>query len=234
MSVALVVTFSNLYIVITILLGVIVLREPVTALKVAGLASTFAGVLILAHPPGRYGVRTETSARGKAIPVRGFIIMAAYIALIGVGAFLEKPALRGLDPTQLNVVQSLAMTVVAAVALAVAGPRLPKAKRTLARDSGRHDDWSGLRVLLPWAAGPARVRRGRILKRIHRRHRVALDRSDAPATYQTAGCRNRTNAGWGHVACAVGRLNLHSKGTHALLGSAACADRDPAGTKSHF
>ena len=132
MSVALVVTFSNLYIVITILLGVIVLREPVTALKVVGLASTFAGVLILAHPPGRYGVRTETSARGKALRVRGFIIMASYVALIGVGAFLEKPALRGLDPTQLNVVQSLAMTVVAGVALAVAGPRLPKAKRTLA------------------------------------------------------------------------------------------------------
>ena len=132
MSVALVVTLSNLYIVITILLGVIVLGEPVTALKVAGLAATFIGVLILAHPPGRYGVRTESSAPGKGTPVRGLIFMAAYVALIGVGAFLEKPALRGLDPTQLNAVQSLAMTVVAGVALALAGPQLPKAKRTLA------------------------------------------------------------------------------------------------------
>ncbi|MGH7761482.1 MAG: EamA family transporter [Candidatus Dormibacteraceae bacterium] len=132
MSVSLVVTFSNLYIVGTVVLGVVVLREPVTALKVAGLAATLAGVLILAHPPGRYGVRTETGARGKAIPVRGFIIMAAYVVLVGVGAFLEKPALRGLDPTQLNAVQSLAMTVVAGVALAFAGPPLPKGKRTLA------------------------------------------------------------------------------------------------------
>lgn len=132
MPVSLVVTFSNLYIVITILLGVVVLGEPVTALKVAGLACTLVGVLVLAHPPGRFGVHSQARTDSKAIPFRAFIVMAVYIVLIGVGAFLEKPALKGLDATQLNGLQSLAMTVVAAVALAVEGPRLPMTKRALA------------------------------------------------------------------------------------------------------
>jgi EamA-like transporter family len=39
LSVAMVVTFSNLYIVITTLLGIVVLGERVTALKIAGLAT---------------------------------------------------------------------------------------------------------------------------------------------------------------------------------------------------
>jgi len=132
MPVSLVVTFSNLYIVITILLGVVVLGEPLTALKVAGLACTLVGVLVLAHPPGRFGVHSQARTDSKAIPFRAFIVMAVYIVLIGVGAFLEKPALKGLDATQLNGLQSLAMTVVAAVALAVEGPRLPMTKRALA------------------------------------------------------------------------------------------------------
>lgn len=133
MPVSLVVTFSNLYIVITILLGLVVLGEPVTALKIAGLVCTLAGVLFLAHPPGRFGVHSQAATDSKAIPLRAFMVMAVYIVLIGVGAFLEKPVLKGLDATQLNGLQSLAMTVVAAVALAVEGPRrLPMTKRALA------------------------------------------------------------------------------------------------------
>ena len=58
--------------------------------------------------------------------------MASYIAIIGVGAFLEKPALRGLDATQLNGLMAIAMTAVAALGLAVKGPRPPMTKRTLA------------------------------------------------------------------------------------------------------
>jgi drug/metabolite transporter (DMT)-like permease len=50
----------------------------------------------------------------------------------GSGAFLEKPALRGLDATQLNGLVAIAMTAVAAIALAVKGPQLPMTKRTLA------------------------------------------------------------------------------------------------------
>lgn len=131
LPVSLVVTFANLYIVITILLGVFVLGEPVTALKIAGLAGTLAGVLVLAHPPARYGVNLETSSGTKALPVRAFVIMGTYIVLSGVGAFLEKPALRGLDATQLNGLQAIAMTAVAGIALAVEGPRLPMTKRTI-------------------------------------------------------------------------------------------------------
>jgi drug/metabolite transporter (DMT)-like permease len=131
LPVSLVVTFANLYIVITILLGVFVLGEPVTALKIAGLAGTLAGVLVLAHPPARYGVNLETSSGTKALPVRAFVIMGTYIVLSGVGAFLEKPALRGLDATQLNGLQAIAMTAVASIALAIEGPRLTMTKRTL-------------------------------------------------------------------------------------------------------
>ena len=47
LPVSLVVTLSNLYIVITIVLGIVVLHEPVTALKIAGLTCIVAGVLIL-------------------------------------------------------------------------------------------------------------------------------------------------------------------------------------------
>jgi drug/metabolite transporter (DMT)-like permease len=58
--------------------------------------------------------------------------MAGYIVIIGVGAFLEKPALRGLDATQLNGLVAIAIAAVAAIALAVKGPRPPMTKRTLA------------------------------------------------------------------------------------------------------
>ena len=54
-----------------------------------------------------------------------------YIVMIGVGAFLEKPALKGLTATQLNALMGIAMTAVAGIALAVRGPRLPMTKRTL-------------------------------------------------------------------------------------------------------
>jgi drug/metabolite transporter (DMT)-like permease len=131
LPVSLVVTFANLYIVITIFLGVVVLGEPITALKVAGLGCTLAGVLVLAHPPARNGVQLETGPDNKLVPIRAFVIMGTYIVLSGVGAFLEKPALRGLDPTQLNGLQAIAMTAVAGIVLVVKGPRLPMTKRTV-------------------------------------------------------------------------------------------------------
>src|SRR2546425_884563 len=75
LPVSLVVPFANLYIVITILLGIVVLGEPVTTLKIAGLVCTLAGVLVLAHPPAKYGVHLETSSGTKALPVRAIVIM---------------------------------------------------------------------------------------------------------------------------------------------------------------
>jgi len=158
LPVSLVVTLSNLYIVITIVLGIVVLHEPVTVLKIAGLTCTMAGVLVLGHPPGRYAAHPEASSAstpdaahpeassagtpdaahpgagsaGTPRQARGFAIMGIYVVMIGVGAFLEKPALKGLAATQLNALMGIAMTAVAGIALAVKGPRLPMTKRTLA------------------------------------------------------------------------------------------------------
>jgi drug/metabolite transporter (DMT)-like permease len=127
-----VVTFSNLYIVITTLLGIVVLGERVTALKIVGLACILVGVVLLAHPPARYAVTPEAaSSDKKMVGLRALGIMTIYVIIVGVGAFLEKPALKGLDATQLNGLMAIAMTAVAGVALAVRGRRLPMTRRTL-------------------------------------------------------------------------------------------------------
>jgi len=129
---SLVVVLSNLYIVITFLLGITLLHEPVTALKTGGLVLTLGGVLLLVNPPSsRYAVHSATSSAKKAPPVRGFLLIGAYVVLIGIGAFLEKPALRGLDATQLNGLMAIAMTAVALVAFAVEGPRMPMSLQSL-------------------------------------------------------------------------------------------------------
>jgi drug/metabolite transporter (DMT)-like permease len=130
LSVSLVVIFSNLYIVITTLLGIVVLGERVTALKIAGLACILVGVVLLSHSPARYGVNPEASSNNKMFQWRAYVIMATYVVIVGVGAFLEKPALKGLDATQLNGLMAIAMTAVAVAALAVRGHRLPMTKRT--------------------------------------------------------------------------------------------------------
>jgi transporter family protein len=131
LPVSLVVTLSNLYIVITIVLGIVVLHEPITVLKIIGITCTMAGVLVLAHPHTRYAAHPEASSASTPLQARGLVIMGIYIVMIGVGAFLEKPALKGLAATQLNALMGIAMTAVAGIALAVKGPRLPMTKRTL-------------------------------------------------------------------------------------------------------
>jgi bacterial/archaeal transporter family protein len=132
MPVSLVVTFSNLYIVITTMLGIVALGEGVTVLKITGVGCTVAGVVLLARAPVRYGVDPDVDSAGKAPSGRAFVIMATYVVIIGVGAFLEKPALRTLDATQLNGLMAIAMTAVAGVALAVKGTWLPMTRGTLA------------------------------------------------------------------------------------------------------
>lgn len=129
---SLVVVLSNLYIVITFLLGITLLREPVTALKIGGLVLIVGGVVLLANPPSsRYAVHSATSVAKKAPPARAFLLMAGYVVIIGIGAFLEKPALRGLDATQLNGLMATAMTAVALVAFALEGPRMPMSMQSL-------------------------------------------------------------------------------------------------------
>jgi drug/metabolite transporter (DMT)-like permease len=129
---SLVVVLSNMYIVITFLLGITVLHEHFTALKIAGLVLTVAGVLLLASPPSsRYAVHSATSVAKKAPPARAFLVLGGYVVIIGVGAFLEKPALGGLDATQLNGLMAIAMTAVALVAFGVEGPRMPTSRQSL-------------------------------------------------------------------------------------------------------
>jgi len=129
---SLVVTLSNLYIVITCLLGMTFLHESITFAKIAGLALTLGGVLLLAHPPSsRYGVHSATSVARKRPSVRALMTMGGYIVIIGIGAFLEKPALRGLDATQLNGLMAIAMTAVALVAFVVEGSRMPMSTRAM-------------------------------------------------------------------------------------------------------
>jgi drug/metabolite transporter (DMT)-like permease len=129
---SLVVVLSNLYIVITFLLGITLLHEPFTALKIGGLILTLGGVLLLANPPSsRYAVHSAISVAKKAPPARAFLVMGGYVVVIGIGAFLEKPALRGLDATQLNGLMAIAMTAVALVAFAVEGPRMPMPLQSL-------------------------------------------------------------------------------------------------------
>lgn len=127
-----VVTFSNLYLVVTILLGIVVLGEPVTTLKIVGLGCTLVGVVLLGRAPSRYGVNANGSSSEIRHPGRAFLIMATYVVIIGVGAFLEKPVLRRLDATQLNGLMAIAMTAVAIIALTLKRERLPITKRSLA------------------------------------------------------------------------------------------------------
>lgn len=131
MRVSLVVTFSNLYLVVTIVLGIVVLSEPVTLLKVTGLGATLVGVLVLSHAPARYGISHDPGIEVATLPKRGIAVMAAYVAIVGVAAFLEKPALKGLDPAQLNALMAIAMTGVAGTALGISGARLPETRRAL-------------------------------------------------------------------------------------------------------
>ena len=64
---------------------------------------TLVGVLVLAHPPSsRYAVHSANSVAKHAPPARAFLVMGGYVVIVGLGAFLEKPALRGLDAVQLN------------------------------------------------------------------------------------------------------------------------------------
>ena len=76
LPVSLVVTLSNLYIVITIVLGIVVLHEPVTGLKIAGLICIVArpGARDRRHPHRR---RLHQGRRGRARyrqAVRSFLI----------------------------------------------------------------------------------------------------------------------------------------------------------------
>jgi drug/metabolite transporter (DMT)-like permease len=125
-----VVTLANLYLVVTVVLGMVVLHEPASLLTIGGLTCTFASMLMLVRPPGKYGVHSSATWR-KAPGLRAYGVMGLYIVLIGVGTFLEKPLLSTMDATQFNALQAIAMTAVAGIAVAVTGPHPPRTTRTV-------------------------------------------------------------------------------------------------------
>jgi drug/metabolite transporter (DMT)-like permease len=130
MPVSTVATLSNLYLVVTTLLGIAILGESITALKVGGLVAMIAGALLLDAAPVRFGVQGSAGGTQRTA-LRPLLIMAAYTVLVGVSTFLEKPVLRHLDATELNAFVATGMMLVAAAALALHGPSLPMQWRTL-------------------------------------------------------------------------------------------------------
>jgi drug/metabolite transporter (DMT)-like permease len=99
-------------------------------LKLGGLIAMIAGALLLDAAPARFGVRGGGGGKQRTA-LRPLLIMGAYTLLVGVSAFLEKPVLRYLDPTELNAFMATGMTIVAGAALAMHGPGLPMHWRTL-------------------------------------------------------------------------------------------------------
>ena len=86
----------------------------------------------MTYPPAsRYGVHSASSSAKNAPPMRAFLMMGGYVVIVGIGAFLEKPALLALDATQLNALMAVAMTAVACVAFAVEGPKVQMSLRSL-------------------------------------------------------------------------------------------------------
>jgi uncharacterized membrane protein len=125
LPVSVVVSLANRYIVITVLLGVVFLHENITLLKIAALALTVTGALLLTHGPARHGTHALERPTQRTHRFWAFGILGLYVTLIGVSTFLEKPALQRLDATQLNALLAIGMLAVAVVAL-VAHRRPPR------------------------------------------------------------------------------------------------------------
>lgn len=137
LPVSVVVCVANLSFVVTIVLGVAILHESVVPLKVGAAVLTVAGALVFARwpakhggkqsapAPARHGVQTGGTVQSLEHRLPGFGLLGLYVALVGVSTFLEKPALRRLDVTQLNALQAIGMLIVAAAALGAVG-KLPK------------------------------------------------------------------------------------------------------------
>lgn len=119
-------SIANGYIAVTILLGVAVLGETLTWLAVAGLALTFAGIVALSwRKPDAAESQGPRRSLSKLWP------LGAYMLLVGVGVFLEKPALGGVTALQLNALTALGMAIVAVAAVVIRDHRLPSGPAAL-------------------------------------------------------------------------------------------------------
>lgn len=132
---------ANGYLVVTVALGIIVLHDPLTLFTLAGLVLTIGGAVALSirSGSGRAATASDSATGGGtrfalvASPsfsshsaasassgrARGIVWLTGYVALIGVGAFLEKPALQQLAPLQLNALTAFGMVIAGLIALGV-------------------------------------------------------------------------------------------------------------------
>lgn len=117
---------ANGYVGVTVLLGVLVLGEALTAFVAAGLVLTIAGVAALSWRRSRKTHHSATQSLTAAWP------LAAYIGLVGVSTFLEKPALRHLAALQLNALTAVGMAVVGIAAVGVRDHAFPTGSAALA------------------------------------------------------------------------------------------------------
>lgn len=115
----LVTCLANAYIIVTVILGVIVLHDPLTPLKIVGLVLTVAGMFLLSYRQGSAGTR----GRKEKLSL---LAIAGYVLLVGMSTFLEKPALRYLDALQLNALAAVGMALVGMAALLVFDRHLPR------------------------------------------------------------------------------------------------------------
>lgn len=125
----LVVCLADGYILITAFLGILVLGEAATAGRIAGLLFTVAGIVLLSYDGEQAGGEGRSGREPKRLLY--LACMAPYIALLGASSFLEKPALRHLDPLQLNALVSLGMNAVALPVLLVRDRSIPLERSAL-------------------------------------------------------------------------------------------------------
>lgn len=134
---------GNVYIAVTVVLGLVLLREPLTLVTGGGLLLTGAGAVMLSYHHPHRSQRQDPSAGSTTSPIHrllhghnaGLRWVAAYILLVGVSAFLEKPTLAQLDPLQLNALVALGMLVVGMAGLPLSHPTKPERAETIRRSS---------------------------------------------------------------------------------------------------
>lgn len=123
----LVVCLADGYVLVTAFLGILILGEAATVNRICGLLLTVVGIVLLSYQgEGRDRSGSPVGKQHRLVYLAG---MLPYIALMGISSFLEKPALKHLDPLQLNVLVALGMNAVAIAALLVRDRslRLPRA-----------------------------------------------------------------------------------------------------------
>lgn len=108
-------SIANGYVAVTAALGLVFLGDPFGWPLAAGLALTVAGAVALSWRGSR-----ATKSASDGMSLRTALPLVGYVLLAGTSSFLEKPALGGLTPLQLNALTALGMAAVGVAAVSVA------------------------------------------------------------------------------------------------------------------